>query len=181
MWLTTFTQKIEDWASRTEIVFKLAEKYYHDVIRKEIILANITAKDHILCIGGGICPFSAILLHKTTGAKVTVIDNNRSCVTKAKQVIARLGLSKHMQVLCQDGRSSDISFCEYTVVHFALQVCPMECVFSNVEEKVAPGTKMLVRRTKGQTETHCHCPLTLHKTACNIGSTSLYIKACYTQ
>jgi len=175
MWITTLTQKIEDWASKTEVVFKLAEKYYHDVIRKEIVLANITKNDHILCIGGGICPFSAILLHKSTGAEITVIDNNSCCVKKARQLIKRLNLSEHIQVLCQDGRGSDISYSKYTVVHFALQVCPMECVFSNVERQVTPGTKLLVRRTKSQTE--MQRPLTLHKRICNIGSTSLYIKA----
>ena len=184
-WITEVTQKIENWASEADIVYNFAARYYHDVIKKEIVLANITKRDHILCIGGGICPFSAILLHQATGAKVTVIDNNMDCVLKARQVIARLGLKSFVTVLCQDGSSRNLSFSEYTVIHFALQVCPMECVFSHVEKYVAPGTKLLIRRPKRQlgkmysrffAPMLTSCPLTIHKNARNIGSTILYVK-----
>lgn len=182
-WITAITQKIEDWASEKEIVYKFAEKYYRDVVQKEIVLAAITEGDSILCIGGGICPFSAILFHQATGAKITVIDNNTCCVSKAKQVIDRLNLNEHVTVLHQDGRSTDISFSAYTVVHFALQTQPMECVFSHVEKNVTPGTKLLVRRPKkrlknlySQLPMLHHCPFTVHSAASNIGSTMLYIK-----
>ncbi|MCL2217457.1 MAG: class I SAM-dependent methyltransferase [Defluviitaleaceae bacterium] len=185
MLITTISQKIENWALGREIVYKLVAQYYHDVIEKEVVLANITRDDHILCIGGGICPFSAILLHQTTGAKVTVIDNNDQCVPKARKIIERLGIGAFVKVLCQDGGSAGLNFAKYTVVHFALQVCPMECVFSHVERHVAPGTKLLVRRPKGNLKKiysglnnpKLHsCPLTTHKKARNIGSTLLYVK-----
>ena len=185
MLVTALSQKIEDWAFETEIVYKLAARYYHDVIEREVVLANITKDDHILCIGGGICPFSAILLHQTTGAKVTVIDNNDKCVPKAVKIIERLGISKYVKVLYQDGGNCGLDFSKYSVVHFALQVCPMECVFSYVEGRVVPGTKLLIRRPKrklgkfysGLTSPLLHnCPLTTHKKARNIGSTLLYVK-----
>ena len=177
--LTSFTRKIEDWASKKGLIYKLAESYYHDVIRREVILADIKEDDHVLCIGGGICPFSAILLHQITGAAVTVIDNNLSCVKKARSVIKRFGLKDHIKVLCQDGRSSNLSFSEYSVVHFALQVCPKDWVFSNVENHVAPGTKLLLRCSKrcslSKHPLLHYCPCTTHS-ARNIGSTLLYIK-----
>lgn len=185
MWVTSLTQKIEDWASKTEIVYKIAERYYHEVIRREVVLADITKDDHILCIGGGICPFSAILLNQASGAKVTVIDNNISCISKAKKLIKRMGLSKEIKVIYQDGGSLGFPFSEYTVIHFALQVCPMEHVFSNIERQAAVGTKLLLRRPKRKCKQIysrlannllCDCPLTEHKNACNIGSTLLYIK-----
>ena len=185
MWICSFTQKIEDWASETEFLFKLARDYYHDVVQNEIVLANITSDDNILCIGGGICPFSAILFHQATGAKVTVIDSNNCCVDKARQIIKRLGLSKSVKVICQDGGSAALSFAKYSVVHFALQVSPMETVFPYVEKRVAPNTRLLVRRPKKHLGKlySClpspllhSCPLTTHKKARNIGSTLLYIK-----
>ena len=184
-WITSITQKIEDWASEKEVIYKLAEKYYHDVVQKEVVLASITKGDSVLCIGGGICPFTAILLHQATGAKVTVIDNNICCIPKARQVIDRLKLSEHVAVFHQDGRSTDLPFSAYTVVHFALQTYPMECVFSHVEKHVAPGTKLLVRSPKRQLRNlynqlpspllH-YCPFTVHNATRNIGSTLLYIK-----
>jgi len=184
-WITDFTRKIEYQATRSEFVYQLTAGYYRDVIQKEVVLANITKGDHILCIGGGTCPFSAILFHQATGAKVTVIDNNVICIPIARQVIEHLGIGEHVRVLCQDGAGADTTFSEYTVVHFALQVCPMASVFSHVEKQVAPGTKLLIRRPKTQLKNlysglpspllHS-CPLTTHKKARNIGSTLLYIK-----
>ena len=184
-WITAFTKKIEDWASRTEFIYKLAESYYHDVIKKEIVLANISKEDHILCIGGGICPFSAILLHQASGAKVTVIDNDSRCVAKASQLVERLGLSGKVKVSFKDGCSTNLTFSKYSIVHFALQVNPMACVFSHVEEHVAPGTKLLVRRPKRQLRRLYSrlpspmlnlCPLIIHSKTRNIGSTLLYVK-----
>jgi len=183
--ITGLTQKIEAMASEAGIAYRLAEGYYRDVVQNEVVLANITKDDHILCIGGGICPFSAILFHQITGARVTVIDNDSNCVPKARQVIKRLGLGEYVRVLYQDGGSAGINFSDYTVVHFALQVCPMECVFTYVENNVSPGTKLLVRRPKSRLgklysrlsrELLSHCPLTTHKKARNIDSTALYIK-----
>ncbi|MCL2387205.1 MAG: class I SAM-dependent methyltransferase [Defluviitaleaceae bacterium] len=181
MWITALTRKIEEWTSESEVVYKIAERYYQDVIQKEVVLANITSGDQILCIGGGICPFSAILLHRLTGAKVTVIDNNSACVKKARQVITRMGIENAVKVLCEDGRCVDVS--KYTVVHFALQVFPMECVFSHIESRVVAGTKLLVRQPKRQVEKLYnqlpkplqYCPLTTHS-ARNIGCTLLYVK-----
>ena len=179
------TQKIEYWAARTSLIYYIASRYYRDVINKEISLANITKHDRILCIGGGFCPFSAILLHQTTGAEVTVIDNDSDCVPKALEVIKRLGLSSYIHLLHQDGGCAEFSLSEFSIVHFALQVTPMEYVFAEVERKVHPGTKLLVRRPKGHLN-KMYCKLTnalltccrrvSHQKVCNIGSTYLYVK-----
>jgi len=183
-WITGITQKIECRAAKSRAVYWLASQYYRDVVQKEIELAGITKNDHILCIGGGICPFSAILFHQATGARVTVIDNNTACVPQAQRVIERLGLGGHVRVFCQDGGSAELSLSEYSVVHFALQVSPMERVFSRVEKQAAHGTRLLVRRPKSRLcglygclpgfALAC-CPHITHK-ARNIGSTLLYVK-----
>lgn len=183
-WITNFTRKIENQAAEGGIVYSLASQYYKEVIQKEVVLANITENDHVLCIGGGICPFSAILIHQITGAKVTVIDNNTTCIPRAKQVINRLGIHEHVRVLCQDGSSAALSLSAYTVVHLALQVSPMDSVFSHIEKHVIPGTRLLVRRPKKQLNYMysrffdaflAFCPYTTHKSR-NISSTLLYIK-----
>jgi len=188
MWICSFTQKVEDWAMNAELLFKLSKEYYQDVVKNEVVLANITSEDNILCIGGGICPFSAILFHQVTGVKVTVIDNCSCCVEKAQDVINRLGLNADIRVICQDGGSAAFSFKEYTVVHFALQINPLKAVFSHVESQVTPGTKLLIRRPrKYLSKLYNHlpspllqgCPITTHKNARNIGSTFLYIKQEY--
>lgn len=184
-WIIGFTQGIERWASDSKIIYWLGSQYYRDVIQNEINLANITHNDHILCIGGGVCPFSGILLHQTTGAKVTVIDNNISCVSKAKQVIHNLNLCEQVRILWQDGGSSALSLSEYSVIHFAMQVFPMEYVFSRIKKQAEPGTKLLVRLPKKCLKNMYSClpsPLPFcrtfidHKKARNIGRTILHIK-----
>jgi len=184
-WITRLTQGVECLASRSRLVYWFASQYYRDVIKNEIGLANITGNDNIFCIGGGACPFSAILFHQATGAKVTIIDNNHVCTSMARQVIDRLGLGGYVRVLCQDGGSAELSLSEYSVVHFALQVSPMDHVFSRVEKQVARGTKLLVRRPKSRVSNlygrlsnlllAC-CPHITHGKARNIGSTLLYVK-----
>ncbi|MCL2616695.1 MAG: hypothetical protein FWD96_03505 [Defluviitaleaceae bacterium] len=183
-WITDITYKVESQAAEAGFVYKLACGYYRDIIYKEAVLANITNKDRILCIGGGICPVSAVMFHQLTGARVTVVDNNEICIPKAQQAIDRLGVGTHVNVLFQDGGSADIPFEDYSVVHLALQVSPMGQVFTAVEHQVNPGTKLLVRRPKKPLDNlysrltdsllEC-CPYTTHNSR-NIGSTLLYIK-----
>ena len=181
MGIMELTQKIERLAADTGFVYHIASRYYRDVIRNEISLAGITGHDRILCIGGGFCPFSAILLRQITGAGVTVIDNDSACIPKARQVIERLGLDIHLQ--CRDGCCAELSLTEYSVVHFAMQVTPIGRVFAEVERKAAQGTKLLVRRPKEcLSMLYCkqavplpsHCAV--HGRAGNIGRTYLYIK-----
>jgi len=172
-WITKFTHKIEKQAVETGLIYRLASRYYNDVVRKEAVLASITQEDHILCIGGGICPFTAILFHQLTGAKVTVIDKDEKCIPKARKVISRLKLNEQVRVLHKDGNNVDLG--DYSVIHVALQVSPMEKVLSSIESQITEGTRLLVRRPKIGARLLSYCPYTTHK-ARNIGSTVLYIK-----
>ena len=185
MFICNLTRKIEDWATRVVLVFNIARSYYREVVHNEIVLADISCDDNILCIGGGICPFTAILFHQSTGARVTVIDNNSCCVDKAQQLIVKLGLDDAVRVVCEDGGSCGLDLASFSIVHFALQVSPMDCVFPYVESQVAPSTKLLVRQSKKHlrklynqlpSQLLSSCPVTTHKKARNIGSTLMYIK-----
>ena len=179
------THGIESLASRSKLFYLAASKYYRNVIENEALLADISMDDHILCIGGGICPFSAILFHQLTGAEVTVIDNCMECVSEAEQIINRMGLDKYVHAVYQDGGSIGFSLSKFSVIHFALQVFPMEFVFPRIKRQVLPGTKILVRRPKnclnmmysqftGSLLTCCRH--IAHQKACNIGRTLLYVK-----
>ena len=183
-WITDLTTKIECHAAQAGAVYQIASQYYKDVIQKEAVLANITDKDNILCVGGGVCPFSAILFHQLTGAKVTVIDNRMACIPKARQVIDRLGIGGFVRVLCLDGGSTEADLSEYTVIHLALQVSPAEHVFAQIEKQSEPETRFLVRRPKKSLggmysplpdPMLANCPYVAHRSR-NIGSTLLYVK-----
>ena len=74
------------------------------LVKREARLAGINEQDRVLCIGGGICPYTAILLHKYTKAQITVVDNNRVCVEKARKFIDRVGMDK-INIIYGDGEN----------------------------------------------------------------------------
>jgi hypothetical protein len=183
-WITNLTYKIECKATKAGVFYQVASGYYRDIIQREAVLANITDKDHILCIGGGICPFSAILFHQVTGAKVTVIDNNATCIPKAKQVLNKLGIGDKVQVFHRDGSDTGMDLSKYSVIHLALQVAPMDYVFSQLVRQAMPGNRLLIRRPRKSlgsmysellSSILSSFPYVAHKSR-NIGSTLLYIK-----
>ena len=143
MSIVEFTQKIENHAAKSKFIYRIACLYYRDTIQKEIELANITSEDKILCIGGGNCPFSAIMFNQSTGANVTVIDKCASCAKNAEEVIKNLGLSESINVQALDGMDVDVK--EYTVIHFAKQISPAKRVLNYIKSRAIVGTKLLVR------------------------------------
>lgn len=180
--IVKFTQKIEYWAAANPIIYRAAALYYKDIIQKEVKLAKITNQDQILCIGGGPCPFSAILFHQLTGAKVTAIDNDQNCIQPARQIIHYLGLADSIRILYQDGLSAEIA--SYTVLHLAAQVAPMARVLEKIKACASPGTRLLVRKPKDKLQglyandypQFSNEQATYHKKTRNIESTLLFVK-----
>lgn len=140
------TKKLEHLAAKNSMAYRMFSLYYKRVVRKEAKLANINVNDRVLCVGGGPCPFSGILLHEYTKAHVTIIDNDMSCVEVSRQLIHKLGYEESITVLHSDGNA--ISPEDYTVVHMAVQVSPLEQVFNNLNQKCRNGSKILVRLPK---------------------------------
>jgi len=181
--ITSVTQRIEYIAAKNSVIYKMAELYYKDVVQKEVELASILQDDRVLCIGGGACPLSAILLHRLTGAKITVIDNDRACVLASRRAINRLGYADSIEILHGDGDAIDP--CKFSVVHFAMQVCPLEQVFRAVENRLSSGARILVRRPRHRikglyssmdSEPLRSCARITHKHLRNLGETILYQK-----
>lgn len=143
--ITRLTQSIEDIAIRNKMIYFLFSFYYRWMVKREAYLANINEQDKILCIGGGYCPYTAILLHKYTKADVTVIDNDSMCIEKSKEFINDMGLNRIKVKLC-DGTC--VSCCDYTVIHIAMQISPKEVVLNEMIKRAQDGTRILIRRPK---------------------------------
>lgn len=140
------TKLLEKFAAKNVIIYRALSLYYKKLVKKEASLANINSSDNVLCIGGGPCPFSGILLHEYTGAHVTIIDKDESCVHIAKGLVKNLGYTDKITILHSDG--NDISPQDYTIIHMAVQVNPIEQVFSNLKQGCSLGAKILVRLPK---------------------------------
>ncbi len=147
MWITKITQRIELLATKSKIIFYLVLLYYRLLVKRETALANIGKDDRVLCIGGGMCPYTAILLHRYTNAKVTVVDNDRHCAEKSRCFLRRMGLGD-IHVCHGDGAC--INCTDYTVIHVAMQVSPKDAVVSRIVKEAPNGARVLVRMPK-----HC--------------------------
>lgn len=146
MWITKFTRQIEQLAVSSRLIYSAVSLYYRQMVQREAELAGIGPQDRVLCIGGGICPYTAVLLHQYTGAQITVVDNDRTCVEECCRFLRRLGM-KQIGVHCADGQ--DVDCRDYTVIHLALQICPREEVLRNVLARAPEGARVLVRVPKG--------------------------------
>lgn len=177
------TKVIERLAAKNISLYKTISLYYKNIVKEEVALAGIKSTDRVLCIGGGPCPFSGILLHEYTGAHVTIIDNDDCCVRISRELIRNLGYEDSIDVLHSDG--NNISPKDYNIIHMAVQVSPMEQVFSNLKQGCCFGAKILVRLPKKTLSNfysigdcsifNNHCGKAVHNWR-NIKSTALFIK-----
>ncbi len=140
------TKNLERIAAKSSSLYRTILPYYKNLVKNEIALANIKSADKVLCIGGGPCPISGILLHEYTGASVTIIDNDNCCVRISRELVKTLGYENSIKILLSNG--SDISPEDYSVIHLAVQVSPMDQVFGHLMRKCSIGAKILVRLPK---------------------------------
>lgn len=145
MVITKLTQSFELVAAKSRVAYFLTSLYYRMMVKREVELANINKNDKVLCIGGGFCPYTAILIHKYTDAKVTVIDNDFECIDKSREFLDALGLEGIEVRLC-DGKH--ICCKDFTVVHIAMQVSPKEIVLSEIINRAQSGARVMVRLPK---------------------------------
>jgi hypothetical protein len=183
--ITKITREMERFATKANLAYHIGARYYHGIIQREVQLANITASDRVLFIGGGVCPFSAILIHQKTGAAVTVIDKDLCCAKEAQDFVEARELSCAISLLHSDADDENLNFLDYSVICFALQVTPLECVFSHIKSQVPTGTRLLVRRPRKKLK-RAFCDFSnsvlgrsrqiAHSTFSNVGTTYLYVK-----
>lgn len=146
MRIVSLTQKLENLACTSPLVYKLTMLYYQRMIKKEVSLANITSKDRVLCIGAGPCPYTAILINQYTGAKVRIVDKDPAAVEYARKLIEKLNLTEDFEILHCDGQCVELADC--SVIHIALQVSEKDKVFNHIKEGINENTRILVRLPK---------------------------------
>ncbi|NLM11761.1 MAG: hypothetical protein GX213_13495 [Clostridiaceae bacterium] len=177
--------KLLEWlAARNSLIYRAISLYYKKLVKKEVALANIKSTDKVLCIGGGPCPFSGILLHEYTGAPVTIIDKDARCVCVSRELIKKLGYDNAIKIILSDG--NDIAPKDFSVIHMAAQVSPLDKVFLHLKQGCCFGARILVRLPKHRLSKFYsineysvfgnYYRKAVHKWR-NVGSTALFIKS----
>ncbi len=145
MLITRFTQNLEERAHNNSFLYRLMLAYYKPLVKREISLAGICCSDKVLCIGGGFCPMTAILMREYTGAKITVVDQCPCCVEAARHFLAERGITG-IEVVCCDGKKASCQ--DYSVVHLAMQVSPLEETLNSLMASAKENARFLVRIPK---------------------------------
>ncbi|MDI9519128.1 MAG: class I SAM-dependent methyltransferase [Bacillota bacterium] len=179
MFITKFTQKLEEYVQKNPLLYKIMLAYYKPLVKCEIRLAGIECTDKVLCVGGGSCPITAILFRKYTGADITVIDNNPYCVKNAKKFLNKKGIDG-IDVVCCEGIKTCCN--NYSVVHLAMQVSPMEETLKKLMKDAKTNARFLVRTPKRiftklyKAKVDCNKAInsTRHTLFANVGYTMLF-------
>ncbi len=180
--ITRVTKYIEVVAGKSGLFYRAAAHYYKNMVKNEIELAKIKSSDRVLCIGGGPCPFSGILLYKYTGAAVTILDNDKKCVECSRKMLKNMGLDGKIEILY--GEAEEICPQGYSVIHMALQISPFAKVFAKMQKGCEQGAKILVRLPKKSLskmydtiDLASPANLAFHSGLKNVDSTALFIKS----
>ena len=160
---------MEKRAAANPIWVSLYSQRYHKVIDKEIKLARINSGSHVLNIGCGGIPYTAIMIARYTGAKVWAIDRDEKAIKAARRCIASLQMENQVEVAECDG-TGFFPF-EFDVAIVALQSEPKEKILSNLMERGAPGARLVFRRPRPEVATQYDIlpenPLPLRQTSQN--------------
>lgn len=144
--IKTWTKWFEKTLVNSEKLVYIYDKYYKDIVKKEIDLAKIRSTDKVLVIGGGAVPCTAINIANKTKARIDVIDIDEKAVKNSRKLIEKLGLEDRIRIYLKDGKTIDAE--NYDVIHIALQVTPKEEIVKNLWSKCNEGTRMLIRQPK---------------------------------
>lgn len=117
------------------------------LIKNEIKLADIKKDNHVLFIGSGPLPISAILVNKFTSCQVVCVEKNKNRATISCQVLDSLGLSEKIKVINDNGKKLKENNC--SVVIIALLAKPKSDILDNIFKKTMTGTRIVCRTSDG--------------------------------
>ena len=134
----------EPWA-------KLESFHFYDryviLVRDEGLLANFSAGDTAVFIGGGPLPLTLMLLNAFYGVKGISIEIEPEMAELSKRVIDKLGFSSEIEVVC--GSETALLHLQYDGVMVAALAEPKKRIFSNIRRVVPWETKILYRTYSG--------------------------------
>lgn len=141
---TEITTVLERLAIRLPVLHPLFSLYYDATIEKEIALGQITSSDHVLFIGGGPFPWTAMRVAEKTGATVDILDNSREAVQTAEKVIQRHTYASQLSVIYGAGEVVDAE--GYSVIYIARQAQPHLHILENIWPTCEKGARIIVRQ-----------------------------------
>ena len=124
-------------------IAKLYEKYIGSQYEKEIDAFNLKNHKHILHIGSGAYPISALTLSKNNGVKIVGIDRSSFSVDLAKKVIRQKKLENKIEIVNSNGLTFPVDDFDLIVVSGCSvpKIPVLEHVFKNAKK----DTRFIIR------------------------------------
>ena len=121
---------------------RLICRVYRPIVEREIKQLDLDSEDRVLFVGGGALPYSAVLFHELTGARIHVLDRDRQACLHSRRIQRRFSPGIFC-VFCRCGKHCNPE--HYSAIVVARQVAPKEEVVRYLVENAAPRTRILVR------------------------------------
>jgi hypothetical protein len=117
------------------------------LVRKEIALAAITPGSHILMIGSGYFPSTAIELAGQAGCRIDCVDFVAEAVAMSRKFIAKIGLDDRITIIHGRGEERDCG--QYDAVLVGCLAQPKREIMANLAATAAPHCRVVCRTTLG--------------------------------
>lgn len=117
---------------------------YCSLVDAEVRLAGLQKGEHAVFIGCGPLPLTNLLLAARHGLRSTALEEDEDLVALAREVVSRLGLDGHVEVVWGDHTwlTGDTHF---DLVSVAAQADPRPLILEHVSRTATPDTRILLR------------------------------------
>jgi hypothetical protein len=117
------------------------------LVRKEIALAAIVPGSHLLMIGSGYFPSTAIELAGQAGCRIDCVDFVAEAVATSRKFIANIGLDDRITIIHGRGEERDCG--QYDAVLVGCLAQPKPKIMANMAVTAAPHCRVVCRTTLG--------------------------------
>jgi len=145
--LTKFSERC---ATRCSWLNKIYFKAYYFYVKKEIKIAAIDAETKVLHIGGGF-PYTAIIIARVIGARVTVFEIKPKIKDMAVAQIKKYGLEEKIEIVLADGAKASVA--GFDVIILSLSIRSKEALFTNILKTCDPETVIIYRSARKSLKT----------------------------
>ena len=137
----------EKVATKFDIISSNYLNMYQELVDKELEMVGISQNDHVIIIGCGSLPITAILVATKTNAQVTAIDNDNFAVKEANKYIRKHHLEDKVKIEQADGESYPLK--RFDVVYLSYGMKNKENIFKIITNNTKKNSRIIFRTVIG--------------------------------
>jgi precorrin-6B methylase 2 len=137
----------EKIATKFDIISSNYLKMYQELVVKEIEMVGISQNDHVLIIGCGSLPITAILVASITNAEVTAIDKDNFAVKEANNYIRNHQLDARVKIEHADGEIYPLK--KFDVIYLSYGMKNIENIFKVIIKNTKKNSRIIFRTVIG--------------------------------